>query len=97
MTPDIHFDFSLARKTVAQTRLIHHTPLNYPQNPSTTYSVQIFLETTQDQASFQVIWDRKAENWTDGSPPPDMTYNLMASKNTMLYTDPMFDPDHTLQ
>ena len=64
---------------------------------STTYSVQIFLETTQDQASIQIIWDRKAGNWSDGSPPPDMTYNLMSSKNTMLYTDPMFDPDHTQQ
>ena len=62
---------------------------------STTYSVQIFLATTQDQASFQVIWDRKAENWTDGSPPPDMTYNLMASKNMM--TGDQSDPDHTLQ
>ena len=64
---------------------------------STTYSVQIFLATTQDQTSIQVIWDRKAGNWSDGSPPPDMTYNLMASKNTMLYTEPMFDPDHTQQ
>ena len=64
---------------------------------STTYSVQIFLETTQDQASVQVIWDRKDENWSDNSPPPDMTYNLMSSKNMMLYTDPMYDPDHTQQ
>ena len=37
---------------------------------STTYSVQIFLATTQDQTSIQVIWDRKAGNWSDGSPPP---------------------------
>ena len=66
-------------------------------NNSTTYSVQIFLETTLDQTSFQVIWDRSAANWSDNSPPPDMTYNLMASKNTMLYTDPMYDPDHTQQ
>ncbi len=64
---------------------------------STTYSVQIFLATTQDQASIQIIWDRKAGNWSDGSPPPDMTYNLMSSKNMMLYTDPMYDPDHTQQ
>ena len=64
---------------------------------STTYAVQIFLATTADQASIQVIWDREAANWSDGSPPPDMTYNLMASKNTMLSTDPMFDPDHTQQ
>ena len=67
------------------------------QGVPTTYSVQIFLATTQDQASIQIIWDRKAGNWSDGSPPPDMTYNLMSSKNTMLYTDPMFDPDHTQQ
>ena len=67
------------------------------QGVPTTYSVQIFLETTQDQASVQVIWDRKGENWSDNSPPPDMTYNLMSSKNMMLYTDPMFDPDHTQQ
>ena len=67
------------------------------QGVPTTYSVQIFLETTQDQASVQVIWDRKGENWSDNSPPPDMTYNLMSSKNMMLYTDPMYDPDHTQQ
>ena len=67
------------------------------QGVPTTYSVQIFLATTQDQTSIQVIWDRKDENWSDGSPPPDMTYNLMSSKNMMLYTDPMFDPDHTQQ
>ena len=65
-------------------------------NNSTTYSVQIFLSTTQDQTSFRVIWDRRAGNW-DGSPPPDMIYSLMASKNTMLYTNPMYDPDHTKQ
>ena len=67
------------------------------QGVPTTYSVQIFLATTQDQTSIQVIWDRTAGNWSDGSPPDDMTYNLMSSKNMMLYTDPMFDPDHTQQ
>ena len=67
------------------------------QGVPTTYSVQIFLATTQDQTSIQVIWDRKDENWSDNSPPPDMTYNLMSSKNMMLYTDPMYDPDHTQQ
>ena len=63
---------------------------------STAYSVQIFLATTQDQASIQVIWDRKAANWSDGSPPPDMTYNLMASKNLMSGQEGD-DPDHTNQ
>ena len=65
-------------------------------NNSTTYSVQIFLETTLDQTSIQVIWDRKAANWSDGSPPPDMTYNLMASKNLMSGQEGD-DPDHTKQ
>ena len=63
---------------------------------SVTYSVQIFLETTEDQASVQVIWDREAANWSDGSPPPDMTYNLMSSKN-MMSGQEGDDPDHTKQ
>ncbi len=65
-------------------------------NNSTTYSVQIFLSTTEDQASIQVIWDREAANWSDNSPPPDMTYNLMASKN-MMSGQEGDDPDHTQQ
>ena len=60
---------------------------------SRTYSVQIFIETTLDQTSFQVIWDRSDDNWSDNSPPPDMTYNLMSSKNMM--TGEQSDPDHT--
>ena len=67
------------------------------QGVPTTYSVQIFLATTQDQTSIQVIWDRKAGNWSDGSPPPDMTYNLMSSKNMMTFDQDGYDPDHTNQ
>ena len=58
------------------------------QGVPTSYSVQVFLtmpEGTQpdDAVTFDVIWDRKAANWSDGSPPPDMTYTVMASKNMM--------------
>ena len=68
---------------------------------STTYSVQIFLTMPPDTAAddavtFQVIWDREAANWSDGSPPPDMTYTLMASKN-MMSGQEGDDPDHTQQ
>ena len=68
---------------------------------STTYSVQIFLTMPPDTAvddavTFQVIWDRTAANWSDGSPPPDMTYTLMASKN-MMDGQEGSDPDHTQQ
>ena len=67
------------------------------QGVPTTYSVQIFLATTQDQTSIRVIWDRTAGNWSDGSPPDDMTYSLMASKNMMTFDQDGYDPDHTNQ
>ena len=62
-----------------------------PENPPSVYSVQIKIETTATEVSFDVYWDQNAENW-DGTPATNTTYDLDADTN--MYGD---DPDHTNQ